>query len=268
MDVDRSRKCNCLKQLTGGESGIRTHVRVSPKHAFQACAFSHSAISPARNSSIISENLFSVLKQARLSAAIGNFAFAADAVAIARQNRIEPTQKPGERRDSHHQAGEKREGHAHKDLAEGIRAGVSTAIGKDQVHGLFAVFQFQEREKTEQLGCLIGHGVKLFEPVEAMQPLQITGTDSAGAVIDHYGFDGFFHISILASIANRRGSTWRTEQGYPAWQYARSKPYSSITTATAFFPRMVSWQRITRPMQLTRTSVSVPSTPEGITIRK
>jgi hypothetical protein len=31
----------------GGESGIRTHVRVSPKHAFQACAFSHSAISPA-----------------------------------------------------------------------------------------------------------------------------------------------------------------------------------------------------------------------------
>jgi hypothetical protein len=31
---------------TGGESGIRTHVRVSPKHAFQACAFSHSAISP------------------------------------------------------------------------------------------------------------------------------------------------------------------------------------------------------------------------------
>ena len=35
------------KQLmSGGESGIRTHVRVSPKHAFQACAFSHSAISP------------------------------------------------------------------------------------------------------------------------------------------------------------------------------------------------------------------------------
>src|SRR5690242_9312295 len=35
----------------GGESGIRTHVRVSPKHAFQACAFSHSAISPARSGS-------------------------------------------------------------------------------------------------------------------------------------------------------------------------------------------------------------------------
>jgi hypothetical protein len=35
------------KEIAGGESGIRTHVRVSPKHAFQACAFSHSAISPA-----------------------------------------------------------------------------------------------------------------------------------------------------------------------------------------------------------------------------
>ena len=34
-------------EWSGGESGIRTHVRVSPKHAFQACAFSHSAISPA-----------------------------------------------------------------------------------------------------------------------------------------------------------------------------------------------------------------------------
>jgi hypothetical protein len=40
---------------TGGESGIRTHVRVSPKHAFQACAFSHSAISPARIYSGINE---------------------------------------------------------------------------------------------------------------------------------------------------------------------------------------------------------------------
>src|SRR5579872_5498237 len=34
-------------RLTGGESGIRTHVPLSSKHAFQACAFSHSAISPA-----------------------------------------------------------------------------------------------------------------------------------------------------------------------------------------------------------------------------
>ena len=34
------------QQDTGGESGIRTHVTLSSKHAFQACAFSHSAISP------------------------------------------------------------------------------------------------------------------------------------------------------------------------------------------------------------------------------
>ncbi len=33
-------------RLYGGERGIRTHVRVSPKHAFQACAFNHSASSP------------------------------------------------------------------------------------------------------------------------------------------------------------------------------------------------------------------------------
>ena len=36
----------CPKKLCGGESGIRTHGRVSPTHAFQACAFSRSAISP------------------------------------------------------------------------------------------------------------------------------------------------------------------------------------------------------------------------------
>ena len=29
-----------------GETGIRTLVTISDKHAFQACAFSHSAISP------------------------------------------------------------------------------------------------------------------------------------------------------------------------------------------------------------------------------
>src|ERR1700731_2849367 len=39
----KTRKCF----RTGGESGIRTHVTLSSKHAFQACAFSHSAISPA-----------------------------------------------------------------------------------------------------------------------------------------------------------------------------------------------------------------------------
>jgi hypothetical protein len=35
-----------LGGLRGGERGIRTLVRVSPKHAFQACAFNHSATSP------------------------------------------------------------------------------------------------------------------------------------------------------------------------------------------------------------------------------
>jgi hypothetical protein len=34
--------------LGGGESGIRTRDRLSPMHAFQACAFNHSATSPTR----------------------------------------------------------------------------------------------------------------------------------------------------------------------------------------------------------------------------
>lgn len=38
----RTKSCN------GGESGIRTHGTVSRTHAFQACALSHSAISPER----------------------------------------------------------------------------------------------------------------------------------------------------------------------------------------------------------------------------
>jgi hypothetical protein len=35
-------------QPSGGGGGIRTHVTVSRKHAFQACAFSHSATPPYR----------------------------------------------------------------------------------------------------------------------------------------------------------------------------------------------------------------------------
>ena len=35
-----------LMILNGGERGIRTLDRVSPIHAFQACAFNRSAISP------------------------------------------------------------------------------------------------------------------------------------------------------------------------------------------------------------------------------
>ena len=32
--------------FSGGENGIRTHERITPLHAFQACAFNHSATSP------------------------------------------------------------------------------------------------------------------------------------------------------------------------------------------------------------------------------
>lgn len=134
-----------------------------------------------------------------------DLAFAADAVTIAGQNRIEPAQQPGKRRNRHHGASEKHQGHAQKDFAKGVCAGVSPAAGKDQIHGLFAVFQFQKREKTEQFGRLIGDGVKFFEPVEAMQPFQITGTDSAGTVVDHHRFNGLFHTSILTSMSAAGG---------------------------------------------------------------
>ena len=32
--------------FNGGENGIRTHERITSLHAFQACAFNHSATSP------------------------------------------------------------------------------------------------------------------------------------------------------------------------------------------------------------------------------
>ena len=32
----------------GGENGIRTHERIAPLHAFQACALNRSAISPVQ----------------------------------------------------------------------------------------------------------------------------------------------------------------------------------------------------------------------------
>ena len=38
--------CKNIDLFNGGENGIRTHERVSPLHAFQACAFNHSATSP------------------------------------------------------------------------------------------------------------------------------------------------------------------------------------------------------------------------------
>src|SRR3982750_1131935 len=39
-------RCGTTMSDDGGESGIRTHGRVSPTHAFQACSFNHSDISP------------------------------------------------------------------------------------------------------------------------------------------------------------------------------------------------------------------------------
>jgi len=50
-------------------------------------------------------------------------------------------------------------------------------------------------------------------------------------------------------------------------QRMRSKQYSSITAATAFLP-FSSNERTTRPVQFTWTSVSVPSTEAGKTMRK
>src|SRR6266516_3706737 len=46
---------DCWKSVLGGGSGIRTHDTVSRIHAFQACAFSHSAIPPGRGSAQYSE---------------------------------------------------------------------------------------------------------------------------------------------------------------------------------------------------------------------
>ena len=44
--VTRADLLRAGQSAAGGESGIRTHGTVSRTHAFQACALSHSAISP------------------------------------------------------------------------------------------------------------------------------------------------------------------------------------------------------------------------------
>jgi hypothetical protein len=48
---ERKRACGSEILRNGGGSGIRTHVTLSRKHAFQACALSHSAIPPRRSRS-------------------------------------------------------------------------------------------------------------------------------------------------------------------------------------------------------------------------
>ncbi len=45
-----------LETFVGGESGIRTHGRVSPTHAFQACLIDRSSISPFRINDLRSRN--------------------------------------------------------------------------------------------------------------------------------------------------------------------------------------------------------------------
>jgi hypothetical protein len=47
--IRRSPACELVRaKADGGESGIRTHGRVSPTHAFQACSIDRSDISPFR----------------------------------------------------------------------------------------------------------------------------------------------------------------------------------------------------------------------------
>ena len=43
--------------FSGGENGIRTHERITPLHAFQACAFNHSAISPKMINTLLTINI-------------------------------------------------------------------------------------------------------------------------------------------------------------------------------------------------------------------
>ncbi len=62
---------NMLVHSRGGESGIRTHGTLARTHAFQACALSHSAISPARASAWIAASAL----PANPGAQPGNIAF-------------------------------------------------------------------------------------------------------------------------------------------------------------------------------------------------
>lgn len=47
----------------GGEHGIRTHERLSPLHAFQACALNHSANSPLPQSRRIINSMSKTLSK-------------------------------------------------------------------------------------------------------------------------------------------------------------------------------------------------------------
>ena len=61
----------------GGESGIRTHGRVSPTHAFQACSFNHSDISPIEwNQQFIANRSFSRMTANQRASALTSFSSA------------------------------------------------------------------------------------------------------------------------------------------------------------------------------------------------
>jgi hypothetical protein len=53
--VDGAQPSSSRTGIDGGEGGIRTHGRVSPTHAFQACSLSHSDTSPS-NSQLAKNN--------------------------------------------------------------------------------------------------------------------------------------------------------------------------------------------------------------------
>lgn len=78
------------------------------------------------------------------------------------------------------------QGHAQKNFAKGIRPGINSSIRKHQVHGFLALFHFQTwKEHLQTLG-LVGHGIKFFERIQAVQPLEIPRTDATSPVIkDH-----------------------------------------------------------------------------------
>ena len=84
------RQCKPLI-INGGERGIRTLDRVSPIHAFQACAFNHSAISPGRNDGT-SGQVFWISSQDNMRGPDGRFGGNLEAICERFRRRL---QRPG-----------------------------------------------------------------------------------------------------------------------------------------------------------------------------
>src|SRR5215470_10681363 len=79
--------------VSGGGSGIRTHDTVSRIHAFQASAFSHSAIPPRRD-----PRAGTIAKTTRLTRRVGGFARPAPRAETAFSKRYRLSQPPLENR--------------------------------------------------------------------------------------------------------------------------------------------------------------------------